>query len=118
MNARWHHLTVLGALVLAMALTACGGAAASVDLEITATDITWDRNELTAVAGQTVHLTIHNDGALAHNFTLADAGVNMDVAPGSSQTVSFTAPAAGTYPFLCDEPGHEKAGMVGTFVSQ
>ncbi|GAB4112706.1 MAG: plastocyanin/azurin family copper-binding protein [Roseiflexaceae bacterium] len=38
------------------------------------------------------------------------------LAPGGSETVSFTAPAAGTYVFLCTYPGHYAAGMKGTLV--
>ncbi len=34
---------------------------------------------------------------------------------GESGTASFTAPAAGTYTFLCTFPGHYAAGMKGTF---
>jgi len=34
--------------------------------------------------------------------------------PGESDTVTFTAPAAGTYDFICTFPGHALAGMRGT----
>ena len=33
---------------------------------------------------------------------------------GATGTASFTAPAAGTYTFLCTFPGHYVAGMKGT----
>ena len=36
------------------------------------------------------------------------------LAPGGKETISFTAPAAGTYTFLCTYPGHYAAGMKGT----
>jgi uncharacterized cupredoxin-like copper-binding protein len=36
------------------------------------------------------------------------------VAPGGSKDITFTAPAAGTYTFLCTYPGHYAAGMKGT----
>jgi uncharacterized cupredoxin-like copper-binding protein len=35
---------------------------------------------------------------------------------GTSSTVTFKAPAAGTYTFLCTFPGHYAAGMVGQLV--
>jgi plastocyanin len=41
------------------------------------------------------------------------AGTKM-LAPGASGEISFTAPAAGTYVFLCTYPGHAAAGMKGT----
>ena len=34
--------------------------------------------------------------------------------PGETDTVTFTAPAAGTYDFICTFPGHALAGMRGT----
>lgn len=34
--------------------------------------------------------------------------------PGESDTVSFTAPAAGVYDYICTFPGHAMAGMRGT----
>jgi uncharacterized cupredoxin-like copper-binding protein len=35
------------------------------------------------------------------------------LAPGGSETIEFTAPAAGTYSFICTYPGHYGAGMKG-----
>ena len=35
------------------------------------------------------------------------------MAPGETKEVSVNLPA-GTYTFICDVPGHEEAGMVGT----
>ena len=81
--------------------------------------------------------------AMAHNFVLLKAGTNFSafamaamthqdagymppelagqvivasklVGPGESDTVSFTAPAAGTYDYICTFPGHALAGMRGT----
>jgi azurin len=81
--------------------------------------------------------------AMAHNFVLLKAGTDVtafataamthpengyispDMAdkvivaskmlgPGESDTVSFTAPAAGTYDYICSFPGHALAGMRGT----
>jgi azurin len=34
--------------------------------------------------------------------------------PGESDTITFTAPAAGTYDYICTFPGHALAGMHGT----
>ena len=35
------------------------------------------------------------------------------LAPGASETVEFTAPAAGTYTYVCTYPGHFGGGMKG-----
>jgi uncharacterized cupredoxin-like copper-binding protein len=34
---------------------------------------------------------------------------------GDTNTFTFTAPAAGTYQYVCTVAGHAPAGMVGTF---
>lgn len=38
--------------------------------------------------------------------------------PGGSETVTFTAPAPGTYTFLCTYPAHYAGGMKGTLTVQ
>jgi uncharacterized cupredoxin-like copper-binding protein len=35
------------------------------------------------------------------------------LAPGGSETIEFTAPAAGSYTFVCTYPGHYGGGMKG-----
>lgn len=81
--------------------------------------------------------------AMAHNFVLLKAGTDVTafataamthqaegymppemadkvivasklVGPGESDTVTFTAPAAGAYDYICTFPGHALAGMRGT----
>jgi azurin len=81
--------------------------------------------------------------AMAHNFVLLKAGTDVTafataamthqdngylppemadkviaaskmLGPGESDTVSFVAPAAGTYDYICTFPGHAMAGMRGT----
>jgi azurin len=83
--------------------------------------------------------------AMAHNFILLKAGTDVSafaaaamthpetgyvppemadkvivatkmLGPGESDTVSFTAPAAGTYDYICSFPGHALAGMRGTLI--
>jgi plastocyanin len=86
----------------------------------------------------------NNSTALAHNFVLVNGGVDVanavndaggeageaagyvaadkaDViahsallAPGASETLEFTAPAAGTYSYICTYPAHLGGGMIGT----
>ncbi len=81
--------------------------------------------------------------AMAHNFVLLKAGTNVNafaaaalthqdtgylppelsgqviaatklLGPGESDTITFVAPAAGTYDYICSFPGHALAGMRGT----
>jgi azurin len=80
--------------------------------------------------------------AMAHNFVLLKAGSDVTafaaaamthpetgyippnlkneiiaatkmLGPGESDTVTFTAPAAGVYDYICSFPGHAMAGMRG-----
>jgi azurin len=99
---------------------------------------------LNATAGQTVQVTFKNGSAAQkHNWVLvkggdaeaqkvddqaAAAGEAAGYIPtdpnilssvkllngGETGTASFTAPAAGSYTFLCTFPGHYVAGMKGT----
>ncbi len=56
----------------------------------------------------------HQDNAYIAPELAADviASVKM-LGPGESDTVTFTAPAAGTYDYICTFPGHALAGMRG-----
>lgn len=80
--------------------------------------------------------------AMSHNFVLLKSGVDMKafatagmtqaangyiapdqadkiiahtqmLGPKETETITFTAPAAGTYDYLCTFPGHEMSGMHG-----
>ena len=86
----------------------------------------------------------NNSTALSHNFVLVNGGEDVAaavdeaagaageaagylpadkaniiassalLAPGASATIEFTAPAAGTYTYVCTYPAHLGGGMVGT----
>lgn len=104
----------------------------------------FDKVSLTATAGVEVLLKFTNtSGAQQHNWVLVQAGTKDDVATagtlagpgdgwiplgderiiahtdlldgGTSADVSFTAPVAGTYQFVCTFPGHNPT-MFGDFV--
>lgn len=104
--------------VAALVLVACGGGAAPtaepLNITIHAKDIAYDTTAINAKAGQTVNVTLINDGALDHTFLLDGVVTEQKVAAGATTTFSFTAPAAGTYTYYCNVAGHKEAGMVGT----
>lgn len=133
--------------LLAAALAACGSAGPTpvpvTELSLTAMDIAYDLTRFEVTAGQPVKLTLHNQGALEHDFSilemphlgdvLADeaagdmAGHDMSamaVDPeihvaspvGESLSVSFTPSTPGEYEFFCTVAGHKEAGMVGVLV--
>ena len=64
----------------------------------------------------TVRIVLANVGQGApHNWTLASLGVGTPLtAAGRSAAVTFTAPAPGTYTYVCTI--HEKQGQTGTLV--
>ncbi len=96
----------------------------------------FDKTKLTAPAGSKVHLVLKNAGKMAamkHNWVLVKKGKEAEVAlaglekapdagyvvpgddvlaytplaePGQTVEVTFDAPPAGTYPYICTFPGH------------
>jgi uncharacterized cupredoxin-like copper-binding protein len=116
--------------LLALLLAACGGGGpAPVALTFEGSDMfQFSPSSATVTAGAEVTVTFNNAGVLEHNWLLipnsvdpvqateADSlpGANSGiVGAGGSQTFTFTAPAAGTYQFVCTVPGHAVGGMVG-----
>jgi nitrite reductase (NO-forming) len=76
-------------------------------------DIAFKPTDVEIAAGVPVEITLTNNGLALHNFDQPDLGINVNLGPGQSETVTVTAPA-GDYDFLCNIPGHAAAGMVGT----
>ncbi|GAB4160460.1 MAG: hypothetical protein Fur0021_32490 [Candidatus Promineifilaceae bacterium] len=137
-------LTFVLWLALAAVLAACGGAAPeempALELTLTATDIAYDVNRLEVKAGQTVKLTLHNAGALEHDFSIMEMphtgevvaeemedaahGHEMTLDPevhvaapiGDSRRLEFTPSKPGEYEFFCTVEGHKEAGMTGVLV--
>jgi plastocyanin len=66
-----------------------------------ATDFKWDPTSLDMRSGSEVKVEVRNQGQAEHNFTFTEAGANQDVEAGEDASVTFTAPAAGSYQFLC-----------------
>jgi plastocyanin len=50
-----------------------------------------------------------------HNFTFSDAGANQDIEGGEDAKITVSAPAAGSYEFLCKyHPGAMKGTVTVT----
>lgn len=115
---------VLVVLAVAALVAACGpggggtsgGGGNALNITVTGSEFKYDPNVINATAGQTINLTFKNAGTVQHTFVLKDANVNLKADPGQSVTATFTAPAAGTYQFECDIPGHSAAGMTGQLI--
>ena len=99
----WSRFALLVVVVaaLALALSACGSSsknsASTATAEITVKDFAFTSTPVKA--GATV--TVHNTGAATHTVT-ADDGKSFDKSVDPGKTITFTAPAAGTYKFHCN----------------
>ena len=126
-------VSVLMALVMgiSMLLTACGGGGPTTELKVDMVDFMFDPSSFTIPAGETITLNLTNNGAVEHEFVIMKFGTTVgddfgdedeeniywevEVSPGDSTTVTFTAPSdAGDYQVVCGIEGHFMAGMVGS----
>lgn len=128
---------VISLAIVAMALGACGnGGEPSTDLEVTTTEFAFSPVSWTVPADQEISIDITNNGTVVHEWVLLKPGVTIaseadlpdteeelladfvyveeEVDPGSTKTLTFTAPAAGTYQVICAIPGHFGGGMEAT----
>jgi len=106
-------------LLATLALAACGGGGGAAEgQEVTVAGLDtfrFDPETLSANVGQTVNVTLDNQGVLEHNFVISELAVSLGPVPGGqTASGSFTPSAAGTFEYFCDVPGHREAGMVGT----
>jgi plastocyanin len=84
----------------APATTAAGGGGEN-ELKLTASGTAWDTTSLDMSTGAEVSVEVTNQDSIEHNFTFAEAKADQDVEGGEDATVTFTAPAAGSYEFFC-----------------
>jgi len=120
-----------------------GGASATVEIATDGENLAYDKKEFTVPAGQTITLTFKNTStAQQHNIVIVKGGEDVAakvdeeainagppdflpadranviaatkmLGPGGSETITFTAPAPGTYYFICTYPAHYVGGMKG-----
>jgi uncharacterized cupredoxin-like copper-binding protein len=118
-------------IILSMVLAACGSGSSSGGantLNITMSDFAFSPSSWNVTAGSSVTVNLKNTGAVQHTWTVMSTAVSGSytdadkanilfdsglIDAGTSKTVTFTAPAAGTYQVICTQPGHFGNGMVG-----
>lgn len=127
--------------VVTFLLAACAGAPQAgiepQEITLKAGDISYAAPTLEVTAGQPVKLTLINEGALEHDFSIKKIAVtnvkdsnegghaghsgalgdlHTSAEPGGQAILEFTPTEAGTYEFYCTVAGHKEAGMVGTLI--
>ena len=107
-------ITFTSLVVLAILLAACSVPTKKVTL--VAEDILWNLETIEAKVNQPIEITIRNDGALDHDFVIAELDIDVLLSPGDVEVVEFTVDHAGTITYICNIPGHEEAGMVGQII--
>jgi azurin len=111
-----------------------GGGTVTLDIGSKGEELMYDKDKLQAPAGSKITLNFKNNStALSHNWALVKPGTADSVAaagitageakgyipddpniiahtqltkPGQTDTITFDAPAAGDYPYICTFPGH------------
>jgi plastocyanin len=102
--------TAAPATTAASATTAAGGGGDN-ELKLTAQGTAFDTTSFELKADSSYTLEVTNQDSVEHNFTFAAGNANQDVEGNEDATVTFTAPAAGAYPFFCK---YHPAAMKGT----
>ena len=84
------------------------------EIHVQATEMAFTPAALELAAGDTVNVTVANDGQLFHDFVLDEAGVHLNLDPGEQASAALTLDEPGTYQAICTVTGHADAGMVLT----
>jgi plastocyanin len=80
--------------------------------QVNIADFSYGPNTLTAQAGQPVNLTVRNQGALPHTFTITGVVDSGTLQAGGQAAVNFTPSQAATLTYFCTV--HGQATMSGT----
>jgi plastocyanin len=82
-------------------------------VEVKALDFAFDPTYIRATAGARVTVSLRNDTATPHTFTMAAQDVDQQLEPGSTAQVTVSLPQDGPVVFVCRL--HEAQGMKGAF---
>jgi plastocyanin len=91
--------------------TAAAGGGGDNEIKLAASGFKFDKTSLDLKSGSSYTVEVTNGDSAEHSFTFKAAGVDQDVEGNEDATVTFTAPAAGSYEFHCK---YHPATMKGT----
>jgi plastocyanin len=80
-------------------------------IKLVAQGFKFDKTSLDLKAGTDYTVEVDNQDSAEHNFTFKETNADQDVEANEDATVTFTAPAAGSYEFHCK---YHAATMKGT----
>ena len=91
--------------------TAAAGGGGEDELQLAASGTAWDTTSFELTSGTNYSIEVDNQDGVQHNFTFEAAQADVDIPANEDATVTFTAPAAGSYEFVC---AIHPAAMKGT----
>ena len=138
------HLLILAAFVpLAVGVAACGSdddSGGSTEIDVSMEEFEFTPTSWTVAADEEITINLENEGSVEHEWVILQPGVTIEseadlpeteeelladfvywedeVGAGESKTLTFTAPAAGTYQIICAIEDHFDAGMNGTLTAE
>lgn len=90
-----------------------------VTADISAVEYKFSQTVINAKVDQKIVVTLHNDGAMVHDFTV-EIGSNKYATkilePGMAETIEFTVDKTGEYDFYCSVAEHREEGMEGKLI--
>jgi plastocyanin len=87
--------------------------ATGAELAIEAGDSYFEPTCVTGTPSGEVQLVVENTGGVLHNVSIPDQGIDTDVAPGETITVTVDV-SGGALPYFCKF--HRTSGMVGSLI--
>jgi plastocyanin len=89
---------------------------ATVDVAITSKNFSFDRTEIRVKKGDTVRVTLKNEGGL-HDWVVDQFNAaTSKVGAGETTSVEFVANKAGTFEYYCSIGEHRQMGMKGNLI--
>lgn len=106
---------LVGVIVFAVAIrdSAVIEDAAAQDTVVTieSHDIFFEPEEVSIPANTNMTISLPNEGAAPHNFSIDELDISVDLTPGETKEIVISAPP-GTFEIYCNLPGHREAGMI------
>lgn len=83
---------------------------------VTAREFAFSPSTLEARSGETVNITLDNEGAMYHTLTVSALDFELRANGGDEVSGALTASRPGRYEFICAAPGHAGQGVTGVLV--